>query len=683
MKTIFLLLFSLPIAILANTLNVTSPPSGDITGGTSTGNVINLKTDNINFNGFSVFGNTINGSNNATRNTINITARGLTNVGDIYGGRADADSQFHVINISGEISSASGDNVIYGGWGQSPTSNGTSYVNANTINISGNAVIKGFNIYTAFMANDHGGGGGANNNTMNISGNPDLSTSSIFGGYNSKTKVSSGNNLNLSSHISVLTAGYFQNYNFYTDGKNISQSMLKATQTTIDMNSAVIGLYLQANSNPLYDGDKIFLVENMSGSGLTQASRHIRVGATIIYDWEILADGGNLYAVIKNDIIPPDSCFANQDLCQNPDNSLPNVDCNNYQPLCEGGGNGGGAGRLNPETKSLSAGRIASIAMLSSGLDLLVENGISSLNSALQNDDYGWFSSINAGQIKYNSDSQTNTNNSSIDTQNASFVLGLGSKLDNILMGVFLEGGGGNHNTYNEFEDSIVNGNGRNAYAGGGLLFRLSYINKATYTAPRNTSGKLSARQAAKKSAEWSIYFDVSARGGYAITNYEADYSPDAKYNTGSMYYGGHAGAGLVHGLGVDGLSLNEYVKYLAIVAQGGNVVLDSQEEIQFANIMSSRGVAGIRAKYEIVYIGYAYEQELAGYANAKTRNMAIDAPSIQGGTGVIEAGYDQTFSQKPSRFGAGYGFNIGLGGKYYMGVRNGYSANVKIAYLF
>ncbi|MDR2008559.1 MAG: hypothetical protein LBQ34_06275 [Alphaproteobacteria bacterium] len=645
------------------------------------------------FSGGNIYGgyanggsNSISGDSSGSRNNTVSISGGVFNGNKVYGGFGGnvyigwgSPKPGNILNISGNASFT--DSYLYGG-----------DVGLNIINIAGNPIFKNSYLY----------GGGYYSNIINISGNPDLSGAYLFGGSPNE----SGNILNLHTNITVLTAGYFQNYNFDADDTNINNPVLKATESAIDMNNSVVGLYLKDNSKPLYVGDKLWLVANMSGGNISQASGTMKAGATRLYDWKMLISNGNLYAVIDDG----KSCITNQSFCEKPDISLPYIpdtgggdnngngnggdnngngggntcragDCGGGDNGSGSGSNNGGAGRLNPETKSLLESYISSMSVLTNGADLVAEGGINSLDSALKNNDDGWFSSINASSIKLNNEPSADSKNVSaktklasqasstsyVNTQNANIILGVGSKFDNNIIGAFLEAGGGKHDTYNEFEDSIVKGNGSNTYAGAGLLSRVGFD---------------------------FIYFDASIRGGYVMTQYQADYSEAAKYNIGNIYYGGHAGILLLQNIGA--LTLNEYVKYLATVQQGKTAVLDSKEEIQFANIMSSRAVAGIRAKYEVIYIGVAREEELAGIANAKTANMAIDAPSIKGGTNIAEAGIDYSFMAKPSVFNQKYSrvsrysapkssnsFNIGLGGKYYMGVKNGYSANARVGYMF
>ncbi|MDR2008263.1 MAG: hypothetical protein LBQ34_04755 [Alphaproteobacteria bacterium] len=531
-----------------------------------------------------------------TNNSVEIknsTFVGAVIVGAQYGMEISGNS------VSIENSTIEGN--IYGGF--TDVNNDSIKVSNNIVSINGGTIIG--SIYGGYSP-----AATTIDNTVNIDGTPDLSQASIYGGYvanPSDTTLVSGNTLNLQTTITVLSASGFDNYNFYTDGLNLNIPMLAATDSAIDMDNTVIGLYLKDNSS-LKAGDKIWLVSNMTGNTINQATGKMRSGATQIYDWEMLIDNNNLYAQIKNDI--------------------------------EVGGN------LNPETKSLLEGNLSSLGVLIQGADLIADSN-DTLDSIAYEDSNGMFSGININSIKLNSGSH-------IDIQSGSLLVGLGSKINNYTYGAFVEAGSGRHNTYNEFEDSIVKGDGKNTYAGAGFLGRLSFD---------------------------FIYVDASIRAGYATTRYSADYSPDAKYNIGSMYYGGHAGTGLVQNMG--NFSLNEYVKYLATMQQGQTITLDSKEEINFANIMSSRATAGLRAKYNGVYLGYAYEQELAGEANATTANTAIDAPVIKGGTSVIEAGYNQSLSLRASRFYESSGFNVGMGGKYYIGTRNGFSANMKIGYLF
>ncbi|MDR2008767.1 MAG: hypothetical protein LBQ34_07360 [Alphaproteobacteria bacterium] len=554
----------------------------------------------------------------AIENSINISGNAVFESSSIYGGEGVIANNNTVSIIDGKFNNVK----IYGG--------SSSYNLGVYREASGNTIWIFDGTFSGEIYGGYGNEGPigethVKNNIINISGKPNLSNVYLFGGY-AKNGVVSGNTLNLKTSITVLSASSFDNYNFYTDGLNLSIPMLTATDSAIDMSDSVIGLYLQAGSPLLKGGDKIFLVENMTGGSLSQASSKMRAGATIIYDWEMLVDGGNLYAVIKNDVV--ETCETNPD-------------------LCDGGGGGGDGGRLNPETKSLLEGHLSSLGVLIQGADLVADSG-ETLDSMLYEDSNGMFSGINVSSIKL-------TSGSHVDVQSGSLIIGAGSKVNNYTYGAFLEAGSGKHNTYNEFEDSVVKGNGSNTYAGAGLLGRVGF--------------------------EY-IYFDASIRGGYTMTQYQADYSPDAKYNMGNIYYGGHAGIGLLQNIN-DDFSLNEYVKYLATMQQGQTVVLDTKEEINFANIMSSRAVAGLRAKYSGVYVGYAYEQELAGEAKATTSNMAIESPVIKGGTSVIEAGYDKSLSLRASRFYESSGFNVGVGGKYYIGVKEGFSINMKIGFMF
>ncbi|MDR2007525.1 MAG: hypothetical protein LBQ34_00960 [Alphaproteobacteria bacterium] len=613
--------------ISSNTVSITNTShTGNIYGGywkntakQSYITTIQVKNNTINLSGGTFSGSLIGGyadSYNATGNDINISGNATFTESTLYGGSGGIATNNYINIQGGDFKNT----TIYGGYADNPNNLTITFeASNNTVSIE-NGTFSG-SIYGGYS--NVASNANVINNTINISGNVNLSNVYLYGGFAQRGRVS-GNTLNLETNINALRVEGFDNYNFYTDNTTITP-MLQAMEI-INMDNSVIGLYLKENSRPLQAGDKLWLVSNMSGKGITQANNTMRAGATMLYDWELLVDDGSLYAKIKDDT----STGGGGD----------------------GGDNGNEAGRLNPETKALSEGYLSSMGMLISGADLVADSGLSALDSSLQEGSNGMFSSLSAQSVRLNSGSH-------VDVQSGSLILGLGSKIDNYIWGAFLEAGGGKHNTYNEFKDSTVKGDGSNAYAGAGVLGRLNFD---------------------------FMYVDVSARGGYIITDYKADYSVAAKYNIGSLYYGGHVGAGLVQNIN-NNFTLNEYVKYLATMQQGGKVVLDSKEEINFADVMSSRAVAGLRAKYLVGYVGYAYEQELNGEAKATASNpalnTAIEAPVIKGGTSILEAGYEQTFSERASRFSRGSSFNVGFGGKYYIGVRNGYSVNAKVGYMF
>ncbi|MDR2008760.1 MAG: autotransporter outer membrane beta-barrel domain-containing protein [Alphaproteobacteria bacterium] len=563
----------------------------------------------------------------SSRNTVNLNVSGTLNSLNVYGGYNDnTTATFKVdsntVNLRGGFSSlqgeinggenASGDATnntvnIYAGSSFTNTDIWGGYSIANG-NASGNIInIEGGNFVDSDIMAGGADGGDAINNIVNISGDTKFQNVHLSGGY-AANGTASDNTLNLSTNIVVLGAYGFSNYNFTVDNNNITTPVLMATKDSVDMKDSVVGLYLKSTSKQLKAGDKIFLVSNMTGVNINQASGKARAGVSMIYDWTIDVNGQDLYAIINSDV-------------------------------GNAGSGGGEAGKFNPETKALSEGHLSSMGVLTSGADLVADNGINSADTTLQENNMGVFSSLNFNSVRLNSGSY-------IDLNSSSFVLGVGKKINNkYLMGAFLETGNGSHKTNNKTDYSTVKGSGDNLYFGAGLLGKYSF--------------------------ESNIYLDASVRAGYVNTNYKADFSPDAKYNIGALYYGGHIGAGYKHDVSV--LTFNEYVKYLATVQGGNDVSFDSGEKAKFDDVISSRVQAGLRVKYSSVFVGYAYEQELAGEAKATIDNTAIDAPSIKGGTNIIEAGYEKTFSH----------FNIGAGVKGYIGARDGYSINAKVGYMF
>jgi len=615
--------------------------SGSISGGEITGNsrdntLVKVQNNTLNIKGGSYSGNLYGG--NASRGTTSATnlagivqsngvnISGSNIVGSaIYGGRGGVVNNNYVVIKDGNLENTK----VYGGYsdGSSTATDVSFEASGNSVSINGGVI--GGEIYGGFSYLQAGSTAPVNNNTVSISGNVDLSNASLFGGFatdGNSTSSGTGNTLNLASSITLLKVANFDNYNFYITGSNNTSPIMHTTFEQTDMSGTTIGLYLQEGINANFKiGDTIWLAENIKGDedSLNQSSRYVRQGVAKIYDWDIHITGDNLYAVINKDV------YVSTD---------------------------GGA---NPEAKSLLEGNLSSLGMLISGADLIADSGVRSLEAALFNKSTGIFTSGSFNSQKLNSGSYAKVNSTS-------FILGLGhTTKNNNIWGLFLEYSNANHNTFNKIEDyelqggSIVKGNGTNIYTGLGYLGRMSFN---------------------------SMYFDSSLRGGYVATTHNADYTVGAEYNIGTFYYGGHLRYGYMHN--IKNIEMTEYVQYLATLQQGKTTTLSSREKIKFASMLSSIVSIGGRAKYNGMYLGYAYEQELAGESKASIEGLVVNPATIKGGTNVVETGYEQNFVKLYSRSAPGKGFgigstSIGLGGKYYIGVRNGYSINAKFGYMF
>jgi hypothetical protein len=145
-----------------------------------------------------------------------------------------------------------------------------------------------------------------------------------------------------------------------------------------------------------------------------------------------------------------------------------------------------------------------------------------------------------------------------------------------------------------------------------------------------------------------------------------------ASYDTDAPYRGGHIGAGYITEI-AESLELNSYAKYLYAAQSGESVTLPSGEEVNFKTAMSGKMLIGARLSKNAFYGGLGCEYEFNGSADAEISAMAVDRPSIKGGSGIAEFGYAQDLGL--------WKFDVGLQG--YAGKRRGIGGGAKIGYRF
>jgi outer membrane autotransporter protein len=127
--------------------------------------------------------------------------------------------------------------------------------------------------------------------------------------------------------------------------------------------------------------------------------------------------------------------------------------------------------------------------------------------------------------------------------------------------------------------------------------------------------------------------------------------------------------------------SLDFYGKYFWTRQEGDSVTLSSGDPVAFADVDSQRLRLGGRLAYaanEYVspYMGVAWEHEFDGRAQAATNGFAIDAPSLQGDSGIGELG----LSLKPSQT-LPLSFDLGVQG--YVGKREGVTGSLQARFEF
>ena len=480
------------------------------------------------------------------------------------------------------------------------------FANRNTINIQDSTV-------TAAISAGVGTSGEANN-TVSISGKSVLNNAVIFGGMLHKT----GNTLQM--HTSGVTAGdiaNFENLHFYlpnniANGDTVLTLDGQAFGTPTDITGANIGVAVTGGKAALQPGDRITLIN--AELGLTADAKPVNntsgmkgiQGVSLRYGFDLSTDPNNLYATVNKV-------------------------------------------ETNPQTKSLSEGRLGGLAFVNQGADLLSNAGIAYALEAAQTEKH-LFSVISGGNSRYKSGSH-------VDVKGVNLLAGASTKLPNssgnLLLTGFFEAGWGNYDSFNSFADGDVKGNGDNRYYGAGILARQDFSNK--------------------------FYTEGSIRAGKLENEFNATVSGKAThYKINKAYYGAHLGAGYLMPLGTGELDM--YGKYLWTRQNGGKHTI-AGDVFTFDDINSQRSKLGARYSHPLnesttLKLGAAWEYEFDGKANASVHGLPIAAPSLKGHTGVAEAAIKITPVKNKD-----LSFELGVQG--HTGKRQGVTGHVAVKYVF
>ena len=596
--------------------------------------------NSVTITGGTVAGNNVTGGNSpavATGNSVNIS--GNVQVEYVYGGRSSLQTATgNSVNIYGNAHST---RTVYGGESKGVAGNGGA--TGNSVVIADNAQVDG-PIYGGGTDND-----AASGNSVTISGNARVST--VFGGWSDNGDAigntvtisgsptisgglaggvalggtSSGNTLNMrTAGVTVANIGSFQNLNFYLPSTLAAGGTVLTTTGIARIDGSTVNVGIEGGSSPLKQGDSIVLIDAGTLNGTpanTTANGQGMQGVTLRYSFDILTQGNQLLAMVTS------------------------------------------AG-ANPQLKSLSEGRLAGHAFLNQGSDLIIGPGMYSILAAPKTE--GGLVPFAVGQGGW---SRYNTG-SHVDVSGASMLTGLAwrqpineGKAGSVLAGAFFEAGWGGYDSHNSFSNAAsVKGDGDISYYGGGILGRYDFAP----TGPGN------------------VYVDASFRAGHVSTDFNSSDLVDnagrkADYDSGSAYYGAHAGLGYVWNI-TDKASLDLSTRYLW-THQDSDSVKVLGDPIRFKAVDSQRWRTGARFSYAVndyvaPYAGAYYDHEFDGKARASTNGYKIDAPDLKGGTGVGELG----LSIKPVKDS---GFSMDFGVQGYTGVREGVTGSLQLKFEF
>lgn len=600
-------------------------------GGNVSNNSINITSGNL---GGEYFYELAGGKGSTAQGNDVTISGGYISVQGIYGGLAYSDE---ASNNRVTITGGTVYGPVYGGKGSKSAYN-------NTVTISGGTIKP----YTYFdsgrIVNVYGGfsdsAASAINNTVRLSGAPDLSVVSLYGG-NDESRT--GNTLEVRTvGLTAANVYNFEKYHFILPGSiKAGNTVLTLTDTAgTDISGAEVGVAVAGGSAPLKVGDSVTLLKNKSGlisEGYTQTTLTGTQGVSLAYDFTLTGTSTELIATVGT-------------ISEEPG----------------GGDQPGGDSPVHvlPQTKALAEGYLAGFLLIRQGGDLIADRGMAyAVRAARGTGEYTFapFGTISGGWSRYDTGAH-------IDVSSFHLLAGLARGADlapgRFTAGLFFEYGNGSYDTSNSFSNAAtVKGDGDAWYAGGGLLARMDFAE----TGPGH------------------FYAEASARLGVLNNDYDNDDMRDAfgrraSYDSDSAYYGLHVGAGYVWNFG-DKADLDLYARYLWTHQDSDSLHLSTGERMHFDSVDSHRLRLGARLacnanEYVRPYIGAAWEYEFDGKAEATTNGFDIDRPDLKGSTGMGELGITLTPSSTIP-------VSLDLGVQGYVGRREGVSGTLQLQWKF
>lgn len=301
----------------------------------------------------------------------------------------------------------------------------------------------------------------------------------------------------------------------------------------------------------------------------------------------------------------------------------------------------------NSNTKTLSEVRLGSVAMVNQGAEFIADEGVAAIRSAARRGGVSAFGAVAAGSSKYET-------GSSVDLDSWNLVVGAASMIGDVTLAGFAEYGTGS----SEAEVAHAKADGDHGYYGVGI--------------------------AARWDAASGVFVDGALRLGMSNTEFSGVYASNgasAQYDGDAFYSTFHVGAGYVFPIG-NAVEGTVYGRYAASYLEGDTLNLEGTTNLYDADSVTTQALrVGLRATGGVMKTaewraGLAYEHAFGGDADATVSGIALDAPSLDGDTGILEAG----FTIKPSdALPSKIDFDI----KGYVGDRQGVSGTAMAVYNF
>lgn len=624
-------------------------------------------------------------SGNATDNVVNISGGTIT--GELNGGYADASGKVtgNIVNITGgvirslKIDVAPGILVPAGGIYGGRADGENSIVQGNSVNISGKALLNDF-CEMGFIGGGYASGENSQvtDNSVNISGGT-INNSSISGGY-AGTGTAENNSVTVSGgtiNNSNISGGHAKTGTVENNSVTVSGGMVKGevyggciedeSDATITGNSITLSGMADVSEAALYGGYIRNRNENETGtiannkliingwSGKVQSLNNFN-GDNGGIEVQALAGGLDLAAGERTEFV------TSQAEINSTNNKLITTQATEMQAgvaLTVSGEIGMGANniyidvasvRASDQTAITTESRAAAAAFVNQGAEA-VSDSINSLQGAAAG--ISTFATVSGNNGKYDTGSY-------VDINGWNGIVGVAKTKDlnagKFSYGAFFENGGGNYNTYNDFNGTSFRGDGNVVYNGGGLLMRYEQEN--------------------------GVYTEASLRAGTAkneVSNALEFADNRYGFKTENTYYGAHIGIGKIIKLD-NGKAWDVYGKYFHTHHEGDSVKI-ANDVFDFDSVDSDKLRIGARFSEKqgeklTSYYGLAWEYEFSGDAGGTANHYAMYTPSLEGSTVIGEVGFRYT----PGKASPWY-FDANVRG--YAGMQEGISGSVQAVYSF
>ena len=491
----------------------------------------------------------------------------------------------------------------------------------NTVTITGNTTFTGgtwTSVYGGFSM-----GGTANNNIVNI-----LSAVTIpcsLEGGQAEGGTSLGNTLNISASGVIVGSGNmgdglraFQNLNFYLPTNITTSDTMLTVNGEADVTNAKIGVLAQGTLANLVKNDKVKLLTatTLKGGNTISQTTPISVPTGIAkeekYTFNVATEDKSIVATLTND--------------------GGNTDSGNT----DSGNTDSGGSSLEYKSKSLVETRAATTTFINAGSDMLASQGFAqaanavAMDAAKQQRSGGGAPAVSSFTpfAAFGGSSMRAESGSHVDNKGFGLNIGFAREIANgqgkLLFGPIVEYGGGKYDSY---LDNGTHGDGKSHYWGIGLMARQI-----------NNDG---------------LYYEGSLRVGRVNSDYNGNFNnQNVTYDSSSTYVATHLGLGKIMNIG-NSNTLDSYLKYF-YSHQGGDTVnvhgvpaigAPWNDDCTFDSVNSHRLRLGARLTHEInptnsVYGGLAYQFEFGGKATAHYNGGSTPSPSVRGGSGMLELGW-------------------------------------------